>query len=330
LNTAVYLSKLPDNGGAVTSEWRHDLQGCPICGRAESGSLLTAPDRYHLREQLYHLERCASCGMVWLASPPQPEEMGVHYSEDYHRDIVAAGEGSAHRRWARQRKMVSTLARGGVLLDIGCSSGGFLSTMKGGGWKLYGIEMEESTARRARAASQAEVFVGDVLDAPYLPGTFDVITGFDVLEHVYSPRQFLMRVHEWLKPGGIFYAMMPNIDSWEAQLFGTYWYGLELPRHLCHFSQNSLRSLMADLGFEEVVVSTPVVSYLEPSLDYVLASFLQKLGFSPSPLAKEKRRTLLRRSLAKMLHLAIGAPFAHIASLAGTGPSIEAVFRKPH
>jgi SAM-dependent methyltransferase len=330
LNTLVDLSKPLDEGVAVTSGWRHHHEGCPICGRGESDNLLTAPDRYHLRKQLYRLERCASCGIVWLVSPPKPEEMAIHYSEDYHSAIGAAGEESAHRRWARQRKMISKLAGKGVLLDIGCSSGGFLSTMKGGRWKLYGIEMEESMARKARAASGAEVFVGDVLEAPYPDMAFDAITCFDVLEHVYSPRQFLMRVHEWLKPGGIFYAMMPNIDSWEAQLFGTCWYGLELPRHLFHFSQNSLRSLMADLRFEEVVVSTPRITYLEPSVDYALAGFLGKLGFSPLPLAKQKRRTLLRRSLAKILHLAIGAPFAQIASLAGTGPSIEAVFRKPH
>ncbi len=77
--------------------------------------------------------------------------------------------------------------------------------------------MEESTAERARATTGADVFVGDVVAAPFLRESFDVITCFDVLEHVYSPREFLAKVLEWLKPGGIFYAMMPNIDSWEAR-----------------------------------------------------------------------------------------------------------------
>jgi 2-polyprenyl-3-methyl-5-hydroxy-6-metoxy-1,4-benzoquinol methylase len=104
--------------------------------------------------------------------------------------------------------------------------------------------MEASTAEKARARTGASVFVGDAVAAPYLPNTFDVITSFDLLEHVYSPREFLTKVFEWLKPGGIYYAMMPNIASWEARLFRTYWRA-ELPRHLFHFSPDSLRYLAA-------------------------------------------------------------------------------------
>ncbi len=222
---------------------------CPICGGGDLGELLTAPDRFHLRKQMYRLVRCESCSGVWLASPPKPAEMGRHYTEDYHRAIMTAGEGSAASRWKDQVKLISQHKAGGEILDIGCSSGGFLSTMKGPTWKLYGIEMEESTADRARSTTGAEVFVGDAVAAPYLPGSFDVITCFDVLEHVYSPREFLTKVLEWLKPGGIFYAMMPNIDSWEARFFGTHWFGLELPRHLTHFSPRSLRLPHDRTGF---------------------------------------------------------------------------------
>ena len=136
--------------------------------------------------------------------------MGIHYSEDYHRAIMAGGEKSAPSRWQRQRDVIARHKKGGAILDIGCSSGAFLGTMKGGSWKLYGIDMEASTAEKARAATGAEVFVGDVLDAPFPAESFDVITGFDLLEHVYHPRQFLAKVLEWLKPGGIFYAGRPQ------------------------------------------------------------------------------------------------------------------------
>jgi SAM-dependent methyltransferase len=300
---------------------------CPICGGTQISPLLTAPDRFHLRREMYSLVGCSFCNGVWLASPPNPAEMGLHYTEDYHKAIVAAGEGSAASRWKDQRTLISRYKNGGTILDLGCSSGGFLSTMKGKEWQLYGIEMEETTAERARASTGAEVFVGDVVDAPFLPASFDVITCFDVLEHVYNPRQFLMKAREWLKPGGIFYAMMPNIDSWEARVFGTHWYGLELPRHLFHFSPKSLRYLMNETGFSEVCVMTPATSYLERSSGYVCSSALEGIGFPTTSQATPKPVSLPWKVVRKGIRLAMIRPLAHIASLAGAGPSMEVVFR---
>ena len=311
------VSRTAENSGA-----------CLICGSGEFTDLLVAPDRFHLRTELYRLVRCTSCEGVRLVDPPTPEEMGRHYTSEYHAAIVAAGEGSASKRWKPQVDLISRFKQGGSILDIGCSSGGFLSTMKGPSWDLYGIEMEESTAEQARANTAAKVFVGDAVMAPFAAGSFDVVTSFDVLEHVYDPREFLTRVHAWLKPGGIYCAMMPNIDSWEARLFGTYWYGLELPRHLSHFSPTSLRRLMATLGFEEVVVRTPRVSYVERSLDYVVSDLAERLGFSPTPQSKPKPLSILMKVLRKIFRLAVIAPLAQMASWAGAGPSLEVVFRK--
>jgi SAM-dependent methyltransferase len=314
---------------SMDTETREEMiSECPICRRQAGYEFLVSSDRFHGRRQLYRLLRCHECGLVWLASPPRPQDMAIHYSENYHRAIAAAGEGLADRRWKRQREMISRLKDSGVLLDIGCSTGGFLSTMSGNAWRLCGIEMEESTARKARAATGADVFVGDAVNAPFPPSSFDVITSFDVLEHVYSPRQFLMKVHQWLKPGGIFYAMVPNIDSWESRLFRSYWYGLELPRHLFHFSPRSLRYLMNDLRLDEVTLTTPPISYVESSVGYVTSSFLAKLGFSLLPLAEQRRRTVLRKAVWKAIGIAAAIPFAQAACFAGAGPSLEVIFSK--
>ncbi len=305
------------------------VEDCPTCGSARVTTLLHAPDRFHLRTQIYRLNRCQSCSTVWLHNPPSPAQMGQHYTEDYHRAIALAGEGSAMARWKDQVAMIGRHKSGGHLLDIGCSSGGFLSTMKTPGWNLHGIEMEESTAQRARVTTGANVFVGDVLDAPYLAGTFDVITCFDVLEHVYSPREFLTKVLEWLKPGGIFYAMMPNIDSWEARLFGSHWFGLELPRHITHFSPRSLRYLLTGVGFEEVCLQTPAASYIERSAGYVCSTMLSSVGLPVTSQAKPKPRGIAERAIRKGLRMTLIQPLSRVASAAGAAPYLEAVFRKP-
>ncbi|HEY2423617.1 MAG TPA: class I SAM-dependent methyltransferase [Chthoniobacterales bacterium] len=302
---------------------------CPVCIIGRGNYLLAAPDRFHLRNETYQLVRCSTCTGVWLESPPSFAEMGLHYTEDYHRAIMAAGEGDVHNRWQYQQRVISRYKQGGAILDIGCSSGAFLSMMKAPSWDLYGIEMEESTAERARKTTGAKVFVGEATTAPFRADSFDVITSFDLLEHVYSPRQFLGKVLEWLKPGGVFYAMMPNIDSWEARVFGTHWYGLELPRHLFHFSPRSVRYLMEELGFEEVLIRTPRASYAERSFGYLFSSLLQKYGFSATPQAKPSPRTFLERLARKGMRVTILNPIAWIASLAGAGPSMEVAFRKP-
>lgn len=304
-------------------------ESCPICGEIQARRHLAAPDRFHLRKELYQLLRCGACAGVWLASPPAPKQMGRHYTEDYHRAITAAGEGGIRDRWKNHVKVISTYKQGGAILDIGCSSGAFLSMMISPSWKLFGIEMEESTAQRARKATGAQVFVGEATAAPFSPGSFDVITSFDVLEHVYSPRQFLGKVRDWLKPGGIFYAMMPNIASWEARAFGSHWYGLELPRHLFHFSPRSLRCLMAEIGLEEVLVRTPRTSYAERSVGYLYSSLVRSFGMSPTPQAKYSHRAFPEKLIRKGIRVTMINPVAWIASLAGTGPCLEVVFRKP-
>jgi SAM-dependent methyltransferase len=296
---------------------------CKICGSANVTNFLSAPDRFHLRKEIFHLKCCRTCGCVWQVSPPQPHEMSAHYDDDYHRVIATGGETRAASHWQAQRDK-----QGGAILDIGCSSGGFLSTMKGSEWTLYGIEMEASTAERARQNSRAEVFVGDADKAPYKSGSFDVITCSDVLEHIYDPRRFLTKVLDWLKPDGIFFLVLPNIASWESRLFGGYWYGLELPRHTFHFSPLSLRCVMKIVGFEELTISTPNTTYVERSMGYLWAKFLGTAGFEAVPQSKAPPRGFIFRMVRKALRLTLFAPFGRIASIAGAGGSMVAVFKK--
>src|SRR5262249_1278497 len=161
--------------------------------------------------------------------------MGSHYTPDYNRLIAAAGEGSPER-WKARRTTLFQYRVGGKLLDLGCSSGAFLTSLRSESWGLAGIELSPESGETAAAVSGAEIFVGDVLEAPFEAGSFDVITCFHVFEHFYEPYKVMKRVWSWLKPGGIFYTIVPNIDSAGGRVFRSYWFALELPRHLFHFS----------------------------------------------------------------------------------------------
>lgn len=299
---------------------------CPVC--STDGHLwLKAPDRFHGRTVLHTLLRCPSCSLVWLKNPPPPSEIACHYGFDYDRTIASAARDPRH--WSGHRDLVLRYKRAGALLDLGCGTGGFLGSMKSGAWELYGIEMSPRAADRARAETSARIFVGDILDAPFQPDSFDAITSFHVLEHLYRPGEVLAKISDWLKPGGMFYTMLPNINSAGARIFRSYWYALELPRHLYHFSPASLRLLAASAGLDELQLTTHRHLFIESSLHYLLDGAFRRFGFPRTPLAKSTPANVPWRVFRKALRLTVWPLFTACTSLAGDGETIHAIFVKP-
>jgi SAM-dependent methyltransferase len=265
--------------------------------------------------------------MVWLDEPPSKAEMGLHYGPDYDFTISTAAKAPDH--WfGRRDELLRLKPGGGAVLDLGCATGGFLSTLKGTSWGLFGVEMSEDAARTARSRCGAEVFVGDVQDAPFARESFDAITCFNVLEHVYEPREVLARVSEWLKPGGVFFTMLPNIDSAGARIFRSHWYALELPRHLYHFSPATLRQAAHSVGLQEVFLRTQRDLYFEASTYYIFDEFVKRIGLSRPPLAKRTEAGLLWKVLRKIFRLTLLRAFTAAASFAGEGEMICAAFTK--
>jgi len=253
--------------------------------------------------------------------------MGRHYGSDYDQSVTAAGMDTS--RWSGRCSVLQKYKSAGAILDLGCSAGGFLAGLDRSSWKLYGVEMSERAARQARARCGAQIFVGDILDAPFEPASFEAITCFHVFEHVYKPKEVLARISEWLKPDGIFYVMMPNIDSAGYRIFKSYWYALELPRHLLHFSPASLRRLASSLNLEVVSLTTHREVFIESSIRYIWDDMLRKIGISRTPLSRTPVPGVPFRAARKMFRVTALPMLNGLASLAGDGESIHAIFRKP-
>ncbi|SRR5579883_162170 len=302
------------------------VDACRACGQASTSVFLTGPDWFNGGTQQYTLVRCRNCSLVWLSDRPEPHEMGQHYGVDYDRFISNAGD--SQERWEHRQAAIRQYKSGGALLDLGCSSGSFLASLKGQNWRLFGVEMSPEAAKAARAKTGADVFIGDILDAPFAPESFDVITCFDVLEHVYEPDRVLEKVKQWLKPDGVFYMLVPNIDSGEARTFRSYWYGLELPRHLTHFSPESLRQMAHSAGLTELSIeshSNPTVEY---SMYHLMTAGLRAIGISRPALAKAPRRGIVGRITRKALRLTFYSVLKKVVSMRGPGESIHAVLGK--
>lgn len=299
---------------------------CPFCGARESVKLLAAPDRFHARTRVYQILACPSCSIAWLEDPPAPSELEEHYGADYDRAIAAGGSDPGH--WKERRETVLRYKNRGKILDLGCGSGGFLASLRSPSWQLFGIEMSERAAEMAETNTGAEVFVGDILDAPFPEGSFDVVTCFHVIEHLHQPWAVFAQVYKWLKQGGIFYLMTPNIDSAGAKIFGSYWYALELPRHLYHFSPTALGNLARAAGLTEISLTTHRELFVEPSIRYIVDNAFRKSGVQRVPLAQAKPPGYAWRAARKCFRVTILPLIAKSAGLAGDGESIHAVLAK--
>jgi SAM-dependent methyltransferase len=166
-----------------------------------------------------------------------------------------------HRRIVEQYMSIK-----GSLLDIGSASGAFMRVMQDAGWRVMGIEPSESQNRRAMALLGGDAVIQQsVLETARISETFDLITMWDVLEHVIDPPQFLSLAASHLKDDGYLMLNVPRIDSLQARLFGDRW-PLLVAEHLCYFTVPSLIACGDAAGLKLVRTGTRPVAF---SLGYV-------------------------------------------------------------
>jgi SAM-dependent methyltransferase len=134
-------------------------------------------------------------------------------------------------------------------LDFGCGGSAFARQMKEYGWSVEGLDLSAVVAAKVHCELGIQVHVGTLPHPDVRPESFDAITMWSSLEHVHDPYSVVRAARAALRPGGILLAYVPNLASWSFGVFREAWIGLDLPRHLSHFTAQTLCDLLQRTGF---------------------------------------------------------------------------------
>lgn len=262
---------------------------CPGCGAAGGEPVIEAGDALGFGPGRYTLVRCSGCELAYVRTRPTEGAMARFYPEGYEPYAPKEDEAEgappralakallrvdlgyppqppslatrllaalARRRLsARQRQRWLPFVPGGRLLDVGCGAGRYLVQMRGLGWNVEGLDASDPAARAVRERTGIHVHVGTLPHPALAAASFDAVTLWASLEHVHQPRTTLEAAGRLLKPGGVLALSVPNLASWSFATFGAGWYGLDLPRHLTHFTPTTLADLARRAGFGEAQVT---------------------------------------------------------------------------
>ena len=252
---------------------------CKICGSDDQHLLYKGKDRLHGMPGDFGLYTCANCGVVTLCPQPSIEEIDKYYPDDYiSYPVPIEQEKSKFKRIDRQygvykrRNKVEkyTGKKSGKILDIGCATGVFLKEMQDHGWEAFGVEPSQYAADVAVTQLGLNVFNGYLDQVQFDDNFFDVITLWDVFEHLPDPVATLKIIKGKLRPGGNLVITMPNTDSWERKIFKQYWAGWEVPRHNHIFSEASITYLLKqnDMQIDHLISFSGNLAAITISLDF--------------------------------------------------------------
>ena len=208
------------------------------------------------------LVRCTDCGLIYLSPRPGPGEIGDFYPKNYQEnmlELIARAKKSPAMRLGFdmiRRRRTPKLISSGRLLDVGCSNGAYLAALRERGWEVEGVEMDEHAASYAANERGLKVTRGDAESALRTLDSdrFSVVTMWHLLEHLFDPLEALKQVRRVLKPGGVLMLEVPDISAPPAAWFKKNWFPLDIPRHLYHFSPETLREMLAKAGLKLVEV----------------------------------------------------------------------------
>jgi len=246
---------------------------CNLCGADDPAPLAEIEG--------FHIVRCRQCGLTYVNPRFVQQTLHEIYTESYYDhdginngrefygyDDYVQDEENIKTTFAKRLAVIERLANKGQLLDVGCATGFFLDLARSKGWNVVGTEVSSFGARFAREQFGLDVRLGTLRELSFDDQSFDVITMWDVIEHVLDPMAELLEIQRILRPGGLLSIITPDAGSLVARLLGSRWEEFRRVReHVYFFSRRTLAEMLRKADFEILrTESADKVFYLGPAL----------------------------------------------------------------
>lgn len=223
---------------------------CPWCNSENNSQFLKLKD-YFLTQEEFEILECDNCKLLFTSPCPTPEIIGKYYkSEDYlshneeKKGIVPMIYNRVKKINIKNKFNIAIVNQQPTIniLDIGCGVGDFLHYAKTKGCKVTGIEPNEEARKIAERKLNSQILSPDEL-ANIPNNSYDIITMWHVLEHVADLKTEIFHLQRLLKRNGTLIIAVPNYKSYDATFYKDKWAAYDVPRHLNHFSQTSIKNI---------------------------------------------------------------------------------------
>ena len=221
---------------------------CILCG---SYSL----DKIRGYEQ-HHLIKCKSCKFVFCEPIPSIEELEDHYKGYGRNDYLSP---ITIKRYHEILDSFEPYRKTNKLIDVGCGIGYFLEFAKKRGWDVFGTEFTDEAIQKC--SEKGIKMEKGILDPEnYIPGEFDIITSFEVIEHINNPVHELNSFHKLLRKGGLVYVTTPNFNSLLRYQLKSDYNAICYPEHLSYYTPNTLKKVFTRVGFKTKKIQSTGIS----------------------------------------------------------------------
>lgn len=302
---------------------------CNLCEFDDTRLLFSKKDKFGISEEEFHIVECRNCGLLFINPRPTREEIGRFYPESYSwKETLEAG--SFIEKWVKKlekkyryhllkdevSKVLKFTGKGsGTVLDVGCGTGDRLDVFRNMGFETYGVETSDS-ADYAKDHLQLNVLKGDLFSAHFPDRFFDIVTLYNVLEHIHNPMRVCEEIWRILKENGFLVVQVPNKDSLQYKIFKKRWAAFDVPRDLYYFGTKTINCLLKKTGFDITKIDHFMNWWHPPTLVISLFPILD-----PQRAWEEEGRggnPFLQRLLWGICTLLAG-PFTELESIADHG-----------
>jgi 2-polyprenyl-3-methyl-5-hydroxy-6-metoxy-1,4-benzoquinol methylase len=236
------------------------LEQCPLCQKNELKNFLVVQDK-SVTQESFNITQCENCGFKFTNPRPDEASIGSYYASSDYISHSNTNKGLINKAYKVVRSMtirqkldlINRISIKGKLLDFGCGTGHFLQACQQNGWETDGIEPSETARKIASELTGKTIHPSiNTLDSEE---QFDIISLWHVLEHVHNIHETFARIVQLTKASGKIIIAVPNSDCLDALEYKENWAAYDVPRHLYHFNQQTMRRFLKKhkLELEETI-----------------------------------------------------------------------------